>query len=327
MRLASEHNMMNPSPSTPSENIASRTLLSANVTIRQLRAFVGVAQLRSFTTAARQIHVTQSALSALVRELETEVGVRLFDRTTRAVELTAAGRDFLPVAQRILQDLQGGLETVRDLSLKRRGSVTIAATPVLAAGFVAEVCAQFNQRYPLIRLAIRDELASISLESLRSGEADLAVGTFSSVDSDIRLQLLGSDPLGAVLARDHPLATKKKLLWSDLAHLPLIALNRQSAYRLVVEQAMLRAGLPHEPAYEVGHLVTAIGLAQSGLGVAVCPAYARRSVEPKLGRFVPLHQPVVVREVSMAQLATRTPSPAALAFMALATEMGARMSD
>jgi DNA-binding transcriptional LysR family regulator len=76
-----------------------------SITLRQLRAFVALAQAHSFTAAAAQLHITQSALSALVRELESEVGSRLFDRTTRHVDINAAGRELLPVAERVLRDL------------------------------------------------------------------------------------------------------------------------------------------------------------------------------------------------------------------------------
>jgi DNA-binding transcriptional LysR family regulator len=304
-----------------------RPLARSNVTIRQLRAFVAVAQQRNFTAAAGQISITQSALSALVRELETEIGVRLFDRTTRSVDLTAAGRDFLPVAQRILHDLQNGLEIVRDLSLKRRGSITVAATPMLAASLVAQVCAAFSASHPGILLTVKDRLSHSNLQSLRAGEVDLAIGTFVSSEPDITFTKLSSDRLGAVLSRSHPLAQKRQLRWADLAGIPLIVLNQESSYRLIVEQAMLRAGLPHEPAYEVGYMGTAIGMAQAGLGVAVCPSYVRRTVDTELGRYIPLVTPVVSREISIATLAGRSPSPAVETFMANAALLAAKIAD
>lgn len=292
-------------------------LARANVTLRQLRAFVALAQTKSFTAAAKQIHITQSALSALVRELEEEVGSRLFDRTTRSVDFTAAGLELLPVAQRVLHDLNGGLEVLRDLNLKRRGRVTVAVTPLLAASFVPSVCAALGRRFPELRVVVHDRLAADNIHGVRSGEADLAIGNFGPVSDDMALTLIEGSRVGVVVPRGHRFAARRGVNWAQLVGEPLILLNKESAFRQVVEQALSRAEVMQEPAYEVAYMGTAIGLAQEGLGVAICPLHVARSLDSTLARFVPMVGPAVTDGVYIATLKGRSLSPAAQAFVDL----------
>ena len=285
---------------------AASPLAQANVTLRQLRAFVALAQTRSFTAAAKQIHITQSALSALVRELEEEVGARLFDRTARSVAPTTAGVELLPVAQRVLHDLNGGLAVVRDLTLKRRGCVTVAVTPLLAARFVPSLCAAFGQQFPDLRVVVRDRLAVDNINSVRSGEADLALGNFGPVSDDMALTLIEGSRVGLVMPRRHRFATLRGVNWAQLAAEPLILLSKESAFRQVVEQALLRAGVTQVPAYEVAYMGTAIGLAQAGLGVALCPSHSAQTLDRTLARFVPMVGPAVTEGVYIATLKGRS---------------------
>lgn len=285
----------------------------ANVTLRQLRGFVALAHARNFTVAARQLHLTQSALSALVRELETELGARLFDRTTRSVDFTAAGRDFLPVAERVLRDLDTGLASVRDLNLKRKGVATIAVTPMLATSFMPGICAEMRRLYPGVRVQVRDRLASANLQGLRAGEADLAIGNFGRVDDDISLTLVEGSEVGVVIAPDHPFARRRHVRWSELQAQPLILLSRESVFREFVTQSLIHAGITGAPEYEVAYMGTALGLAQAGLGVTICPSHVARTLDARRLRFRPLAEPAVHDGVYIATLKGRTLSAAAQA--------------
>ena len=289
----------------------------ANVTLRQLRAFVAVAQTASFTAAARRMHITQSALSALVRDLEGETGCRLFDRTTRSVDLTAAGLELLPTAQRVLRDLEDGLAVMHDLTLKRKGVVRVAVTPMLAASFVPSVGTALERRYPELRLVVRDRLAADNINSLRSGDADLAIGNFGTVSDDIELTPVESSRVGVVVPQRHRFASRRGVRWAQLAREPLILLSRDSAFRQVVDQALLRADVVPSLAHEVAYMGTAIGLAQAGLGVALCPSHVARTLVGTLARFVPMTGPAVSEGVYIATLKARSLSPAAQACMDL----------
>lgn len=290
----------------------------ANVTLRQLRAFVALAQTRRFTAAAQQLHITQSALSALVKELETEVDTRLFDRTTRSVAFTVAGRDLLPVAERVLRDLEGGLATLRDLGLKRRGIVTVAVTPVLAASLVPPLCVALAQQHPGLRVVVRDRLAADNLHSLRTGEADLAIGNFGAVGHDIALTQIESSQVGAVVHRQHPLIRQRSVSWSQLVGQPLILLSLDSAFRQVVNQALHDAQVTQAPAFEVAYMGTAIGMVQAGMGIALCPSHVGRTLDRKRLKCLPMVDPVVTEGVCVATLKDRSLSAAAQAFFDLA---------
>jgi len=294
---------------------AAAPLAPTNVTLRQLHAFATLAETCNFTAAAKQVHITQSALSALVRELEEEVGARLFDRTTRSVTLTGAALELLPVAQRVLHDLHDGLAVMRDLSLKRRGCVTVAVTPMLAASFMPALCARFGRQFPGLRMVVRDRLAADNINSVRSGEADLAIGNFGPVSEDMRLTLLEGSRVGLVISCGHRLARLRGVKWGELATEPLILLSQESAFRQVVGQALLRAGVMQPPAYEVAYMGTAIGLAQAGLGVALCPSHVTQTLDRKRACFVPMVDPAVTEGIHIATMTGRSLTPAAQAFV------------
>src|SRR3989338_5989400 len=127
-----------------------------NVTLRQLRAFVALAKTCSFTEAAASLHVTQSALSGLIKELEQTLGVQVVNRSTRKVGLAEVGREFYPLAARLLQDLDGALDTIADLKALKRGLVRIAAPQLMSASVLPEVIAGFRQQHPDIEIRLLD---------------------------------------------------------------------------------------------------------------------------------------------------------------------------
>lgn len=288
-----------------------------NVSLRQLRAFVEIARRKGFTAAAQRLNLTQSALSHLIRQLEAELGVRLFDRSTRSIALTAAGTELLQNAERILTDVENVVSGLRDLVAKRRGRVTVAAPPVLAASLIPVAVAQFKALYPQVGVRLLDVLTADILEAVRTGEADLGVGTFRKTEPEIRLDTLYEDRLMAVLPATSRFARKRRVTWTDLRDLPLIMMSSKSAFHSLVERAANQAGLQSVPAYEVGYMGTAIGLVEAGLGVAVLPAYARSMVDSRKALVRPIDGPAVTREVAIASRAGRSLSPAADRFAAV----------
>src|SRR6266702_3626795 len=127
-----------------------------DVSLRQVRAFVCVAQLKSFTRAATVLHLAQPTLTVQIRSLEDALGVRLLDRTSRSVDLTRVGRELLPVFERILGDLDTALLGVRDLTRQRRGIVRIAILPSVAASTLPDAIRTFRERYPGASFTLKD---------------------------------------------------------------------------------------------------------------------------------------------------------------------------
>lgn len=289
-----------------------------NVTLRQLRAFVLVARLGSFTRAAQAMHVTQSALSLLVRELESTLGARLLNRTTRTVTPTAVGAEFLVTAQRVLSELEHAVDNVDKMLAKERGRVVVAAPLVISGTLLPPLLASFRTRYPGVGLVLKDSLPDQVLPQVRSGEADLCIGTFHRVQDDIERVLLFRESLVAVFPRGQAPAPRRsaRLHWGDLRGLPILALPRGSVFRELADAGLAAAGVVAEPAMEASYVGTLLGLVRAGMGVAVVPGYATALADPKALEWRLLDRPAIHREVWMAQLAHRALSPAAQAFKA-----------
>jgi len=284
-----------------------------NVTVRQLRTFVALAQLRGFTRAAAHLHLTQSAVSLLVRQLESQLEIRLFERTTRSVELTDAGRALLPSAERMLGDLGHALDGMKELVAREKGRVVLAAPLLLSSAFLPKALAAFRARHPSITVLLNDSLPQQVLPNVRNRSADLGLGTFAAAEPDLDRVVLFKDPLVAVAPNGHPVARRRQLSWVDLAGTPLIFLTRDSVFRSLAETGFQAAGVQVEPAIEVSYVGTALGLAQEGLGVAIVPGYSRALVNPAKATWRPLTRPQVDRDVSIVRLARRPPTPAAAA--------------
>lgn len=286
-----------------------------NVTLRQLRAFVLVGRLGNFTRAAQAMHVTQSALSLLVRELESAVNTRLLDRTTRAVSLTAAGSEFFAGAQRVLSELEGVIAGVDKLLAKERGRVVIAAPLVLSSTFLPPVLAAFKALYPGVELVLKDTLPMQVLPLVRSGAADLAIGTFSGTEVDLERVLLFTEAMVAVFPASHPFASMRRLTWADLASAPILALRSGSVFRDLTEAGFSAVGLSLQPAFEADYAGSLVGLVAAGLGVAVLPGYATSLTDKSRIRWRRLEKPLVEREVLLVRKMGASASPAAQAFV------------
>ncbi|MBL8351486.1 MAG: LysR family transcriptional regulator [Burkholderiaceae bacterium] len=241
-----------------------------NVSIRQLRAFVALCELRNFTRAAEACHLSQPAFSALIRQLEQTVGSPLFDRSTRHVEASAEGREFEPGARRVLAELEAALGAVQARASLRRGRVSIALLPSLAAGWLPQVLAGFRDRHPGIELQVADLLSEPCIARVRSGEADFALAATRAETPELRAEIFCSDDFHLVCRRDHPLARQHDPQPADLAGFPFVHLSRTSSVRQYVDAATHPNPLP--PALEVDQLATVAGMVRAGIGISVVPA-------------------------------------------------------
>lgn len=289
-----------------------------NLTLRQLRAFVAVAEAGSFTQAARGLHLTQSALSVLVRELERELGVQLLDRHTRQVLMTEAGQDFLASAQRLLGDLAGAVAGITELRDKRRGVLRLAAPQLMACTLMPKVIAAFHRHHPGVDVRLSDTLPEHLLDGLYTGQVELAVGQDMAVDEAIECRVLLRDRHWLVCPPSHPLAARSSIRWRELSPWPLIAPTRDFRSRIAPELPPdLREWLQRQDIREVSYMSTAIGMVASGLGLTVCPAYSAPLVNAWGLAMVRLTSPDFDRDVCLYTQARRSLSPAAAAFVDL----------
>ena len=239
------------------------------VSLRQVRAFAGVADTGSFTAAASCLGLTQSAVSMLVRELETELGLKLFDRNTRSVRLTEAGAELLPAAQRVINDLQLALTRSREIAMNRRGRVRIAATPLFASLFLPKVILEYRRKFPEIDVAIYDRPHGAIADLVETGEVDLGVGTVPESDRALLWEEVLKDEIVLICPPRHALLKQKTVKWSDLHRYPYIATSRDNGTRQLADAYMAAAGVSLRPAYEVISIWTVIGMVSAGLGIGL----------------------------------------------------------
>lgn len=240
-----------------------------NVSTRQLRAFLTLAEQRNFTRAATLSHLSQPAFSALIRQLEESLGVRLFDRSTRSVELTVEGREFELSARRVLDEFDSALAGMQDQAAQRRGRVSIALLPSLAAGWLPQVLAGFREAHPGIELQVADVLSEPCIELVRSSQADFALAATRAETPELRAEAFCSDDFHLVCRDDHPLATQREVRPRDVAAWPFIHLSRTSSVRQYLDAATHPQVM--NTLMEVDQLATVTGMVRAGLGISIVP--------------------------------------------------------
>lgn len=285
-----------------------------NATLKQLRAFVALAETGTFTAAAKQLHVTPSALSLLIKELESGVGMRLFERTTRQTRLAPPGREFLPSARKLLEEFSRVMEGLREFRGAERGVLRVASSPTYSAALVPELAARYNELHPGIRVHIVDALTEQVASKVSSGEADLGIAPERAAPADVVQRQLFRDALRLVCPPDHPLAAQEAVRWADALSHPFISLSPDYAMALRADLAHHSESLTLEPLTYVTFLTTALAMVKWGRGVTAQPAHAE-SLVAAYGLVVrPLQEPRIERRICLLQSRERELSPAAESF-------------
>ena len=285
--------------------------MSMNFDLGDLRAFIAVAELASFRAAAETIHLSQPALSRRIDKLEEALGVRLFDRDTRNVELTAVGRDFARKARALLDDLDSILLGVRDVAANRWGQVTLASIPSTVHYFLPAVLRRYHERFPRIRVRIIDDSANEVLSAVVHGEAELGLNMIGSDEPAIDFEPLLSEPFVAACRRDHPLARQRSVTWAELTRYDFMTVDKASGNRLTLDLALASTRDRPQPCFESRHVSTLVGFVESGLGVAAVPRLSMPRKGHPLLASVPIVDPEVTRTVGLIKRRGRSLSPAA----------------
>src|SRR3954470_19931957 len=284
--------------------------------LADLRAFVTVGELQSFAGAAKALHLSQPALSRRISHLEEQLGVRLFDRTTRSVQLTLLGRRFLGQVQGLVDDLDRSVLSLRDAALLEAGDVTIGCVFSAVHHFLPPVIRSFREQHPRVLVRIIEEGADEVLASVKDGEADFAIDYIGMQDPDVEFTPLLKEPYVLACRHDHALARRRSVRWAELADYPLARVSHASRNRLFIDQALTDLPPLPRPVCEVRHVSTLIGIVENGLGVAVVPQLTLpRGRGPVVG--VRLDKPTVERTLGIVRRAGRSLSPAAEALVKL----------
>lgn len=287
-----------------------------NVTLKQLRAFVAVADSGSFVEACDVLHLSQPALSATIRNLEEIVGGTLLARTTRALALTPEGEVLLSSARQILSDCDGALSDVHNLFSKQRGKLNIAAMPSFAINRLPYVLVHYRDQYPNINLAIHDVIAEEVVEMVRTGRVEFGISFDPEERGELVFRRLFTDKFVAVLPQDHPLASSTSVSWNALQGSPMVLIQHPSAIRKQIEQVLESEGISLSVEMESHQLVTIGRMVANGLGVSLVPSLCTEQMEEMGAICRPLVGPEISRDLGIITRSRHPLSSAAKAMIA-----------
>lgn len=282
-----------------------------NITIKQLRAFVTLAREASFTRAAGKLNLSQSALTIAIRQLEAEVNLKLFDRTTRSVHLTNHAQVFLPVAERLLADLSRSLDDLSALAERRKGNVVAAASASFLCSVMAPTVARLQQRFPGIRVKLLNTPDNLA-RRVQEEEIDFGVTNILKAQRGLESYPLMDDVFGVVCPHDHPLAAVDgELTWGDLAPYPLVAMPSGTQTREIIDGRDDINGILAAPVCEANSIFALGSMIAHGVGVATVPAHVAKAIVSDRLVYRPIAGPELRRSLYVIKRQGRSMSPAA----------------
>ncbi|ETR75824.1 transcriptional regulator [Afipia sp. P52-10] len=286
-----------------------------NLSIRQLQIFVQVYRAGNLTRAAAQLGLTQSAVSLQLQQLEDIFGLRLFDRTTRALYPTSAATQAIIAAEQILTAASGLTSHMRNLNDVNSGKVAFAASAGMASTFMPPILAAFRKAHPGIDIVIYDAPAHEIVGKMLTSEAEFALGSVKSENPDVTVEPILKGRLSAVGINEGAFAARKHISWDELASFPTIAMRRETQIRSDIDRELAKFEKTFVPTFEVSLFNTALSMSAAGLGIAVQPDYiVDRNQFPTLVTK-PLVRPALGREVFLIRRVGRSLSPAAARFV------------
>ena len=291
--------------------------MSINPEIGDLRAFLAVFDLRSFHKASDAMALSQPALSRRVQSLEAVLGAKLFERSTRHVAPTQVGRGFEPAFRRLVEEFDRAILDVGGLDRRSGARIVMACVPTAAFYFLPRVIERFNAMQPGVSFRILDESANSGLESVARGEADFGINFVGASQGDLEFTPLFEDDFVLACGPDHELARRDAIAWRELEGHRLIGVSRASGNRMLLDAALTKARVRLDWAYEVNHVMTALGLTEAGLGLSVLPRLATPPVASASFVVRPIVEPSISRTVGIVERRGGHLSPAARRFLDL----------
>lgn len=293
--------------------------------IHQLRYVCAIAETGSFSRAAERCQVAQPSLSQQILKLEEDLDSKLFDRLGRSIRLTEAGRAFLPHARAILTQMEMARSSVADKRADVRGSVAVGVIPTVAPYLMPRYTKTFAKKHPEAKLRIVEETTPILLESLRNLSIDLAILALPLRHKDLELFPLCTEPLFAVLPKEHPLADSESLTLKDLRGEPFVMLRDGHCFRDLSIAACTRAHVTPRIAFESGQFSSLFGMVAAGVGISLVPEMA---IDRNAGcRYVRLRDPRATRTVVAATLRGRSFNRIQQAFLSGLRNQGGESSN
>lgn len=269
-----------------------------SITIRQLRAFAETYRLRNLTHAAETLHLTQSAVSALIRQFEESLGVQLFERTTRLLRPTKAADEVMVDVRDILNRLTAMHGRMQEKAEGDTAVLAFSCVPALATAVVPTVLAEFKRRNPEVRAVLYDEGDGLLIDRVLAEEAEFSISSFAHDPDAVAQFPLHEDFVSVVCARSSVLAAKDAVTWADLLEQPIIHLSKGVALQKLIQEFFPDVKRAYKPAYSIGFIDTALAMASQGLGVVILPGYLVKG-NPHYTSLVAkkLHDPEVAQQL------------------------------
>jgi DNA-binding transcriptional LysR family regulator len=284
-----------------------------DISARHMAAVLAVAEYRSFVAAAASLRTSQPALTRSIKRVEDILGVQLFERSTRNVAITQAGREFVAVARRVSNDLRITVENMRELAEQKRGQVIVSSIISLANSVLPQAIAAYRGENPGIEIQIRDGIHDNVNQDVKSGVADFGLNYLGDVPDTLEMQGLGRGRFDLVVCRSHDLATsgRKKVRFDELDGLPLVSMPPEAQTRQVLDTTAAVRGIQLRHAVVVSQIPTLLSFVRAGAGVGFVPS---ASITGNLGEGLvqlAVHQPEIALDIGIVQLKGRSLSPAA----------------
>jgi DNA-binding transcriptional LysR family regulator len=288
----------------------------------ELEAFVIAAELLNFQRAAEKLHLTQPGLSRRIQKLEQTLGVELFSRTTRSVALTGAGRHFLPMARQQINNLNGMLDSIREVAEKRFGKIRVASIPTVVCQVFPPLLRTFTERHPNVGVQVFDGNQDFVVRQVLAGVAEFGIGVDPGPAPDLTFVPLLADRFVLAAHKDDALAARKEVTLQELqvmAKIRLMIGGRDSGNRLLLELLLGNAALKLRWFYEVEHVSCLLGLLEAGVGCAILPATALPTNVGSNIRTIPISGPEIKRTVGVIRHRSLSISLLASEFLELVT--------
>lgn len=258
------------------------------LTYKQIKAFLILAQSSTFAEAAEKIHLSQPALSTSIKKMEILLGGKLFSRSTRRVLLSQEGKEFVPIAKRLIHDWDTATHDMQELFAMQRGKLTLAAMPSYANSKLPSILQLFKQRWEEINITIKDVVMEEVIALIREGRAEIGFSFESDYMEGLEFYPLLDNPFIAVMSEEHPLASNTQVSWEKLVDYEFVAMNRGSSVRQWIEEFVSKNGYSLNIVTEANQLSTLGELVNHGLGISVVPGICESQFSQNQVRCLPI---------------------------------------
>lgn len=290
-----------------------------DLSLRKIRSFTIVAELGSFRRAAEKMHISSSALSTHVRELEEAIGVPLLHRTTRHVGLTPEGERFLARTKVLFAGLDEIVDELKEEADLLRGRLTVACIPTIIPRILPQTMATFTERFPGVSVRVLDVGSSVMAEAVKRGEVDVGIGPEPANAGELDIEPMIEDRFVAIVPEGHSLAARDEVSLAELAEFPFVGMRPGTNIRSTIDRAAADIGIEIKPAYEFVYHYSVGAMVEAGLGVTALPSLPFPFLNIPNVVMLPLAAPVVSREIYLIRRKGGGLSPAAREFIEVLT--------